>query len=160
MCVLNDASPYSDMMFFALLKMMLLPTVTMMRCLPQNVAKPRIIRQSRHHWALPNIICRRQTSFKKAYSSLCSDGFESSSAPNTKITRSKCSSLFLYERTVKRCVKVGKNSKKYTNCYNYCLKFLYFQMRFVVCDKPIIFHFTCFKRISFFARFALLGELL
>ena len=39
--------------------------VAMMRCLPQNVAKPRIIRRSRHHWALPNIICRRQTSFKK-----------------------------------------------------------------------------------------------
>ena len=37
----------------------------MMRCLPKNVAKPRIIRQSRHHWALPNIICRRQTSLKK-----------------------------------------------------------------------------------------------
>ena len=37
----------------------------MMRCLPQNVAKPRIIRRSRHHWALPNIICQRQTSFKK-----------------------------------------------------------------------------------------------
>ena len=37
----------------------------MMRCLPPNVAKPRIIRRSRHHWALPNIICRRQTSFKK-----------------------------------------------------------------------------------------------
>ena len=25
----------------------------MMRCLPQTVAKPRIIRRSRHHWALP-----------------------------------------------------------------------------------------------------------
>ena len=24
-----------------------------------------IIRRSRHHWAKPNIICRRQTSFKK-----------------------------------------------------------------------------------------------
>ena len=45
--------------------MMLLPWVAMMRCLPQNVAKPHIIRRSRHHWVLPNIICRRQTSFKK-----------------------------------------------------------------------------------------------
>ena len=31
----------------------------------KNVAKPRIIRRSRHHWAKPCIICRRQTSFKK-----------------------------------------------------------------------------------------------
>jgi hypothetical protein len=38
------------MMFFALLKMRLLPLVAMMRCLPKNVAKPRIIRRSRHHW--------------------------------------------------------------------------------------------------------------
>ena len=39
---------------------------TMMRYLPQNVAKPHIIRRSRHHWAKPCIICRRQTSFKKS----------------------------------------------------------------------------------------------
>ena len=52
--------------------MMLLPSVAMMRCLPQNVAKPHIIReaniirQSRHHFAvkfasrtLANIIQKR-----------------------------------------------------------------------------------------------------
>ena len=54
------------MMFFASLKMMLLHFVPrVMRCLPKNVAKPRIIKRSCHHWAKPNIICRRQTSFKK-----------------------------------------------------------------------------------------------
>ena len=58
----NDASPYGDMMFFASLKMMLLPSVAMMRCLPQNVAKPHIIREaniirrSRHHLPKANII--------------------------------------------------------------------------------------------------------
>ena len=29
-----------------------------------------IIRRSRHHWASPYIICRRQTSFKKPYLSM------------------------------------------------------------------------------------------
>ena len=38
---------------------MLLVSLAMMRCLPPNVAKPRIIRRSCHHWALPNIICRQ-----------------------------------------------------------------------------------------------------
>ena len=32
---------------------------------PSMCPQARIIRRSRHHWALPNIICRRQTSFKK-----------------------------------------------------------------------------------------------
>jgi len=31
----------------------------MMRCLPQNVAKPRIIRRSRHHWRNPTSSCQK-----------------------------------------------------------------------------------------------------
>ena len=61
----NDASPYGDMMHL-LRKYDVAPLRSaMMRCLPQNVAKPRIIRRSRHHWRsqhhLPqaNIITKR-----------------------------------------------------------------------------------------------------
>ncbi len=44
--------------------MMLLVSLAMMRCLPQNVAKPHIISVS-VIIGKANIICRRQTSFKK-----------------------------------------------------------------------------------------------
>ena len=83
------------MMFFASLKMMLLVSLAMMRCLPLCV---------RRHTSLgvaviigtANIICRRQTSFKK----------------RTFVDRQKC--VFCCLRTTKRCVKWGKNGKKYT----------------------------------------------
>ena len=60
-------------MFFASLKMMLLPLVAMKRCLPLNVAKPRIIRRSRHHWRsqhhLPKAnIIEKSTSFEVLFS--------------------------------------------------------------------------------------------
>ena len=67
----NDAS-LRDMMFFAPLKMMLLISLAMMRCLPENVAKPRIIRRSRHHWRsqhhLPKAnIIEKSTFFRKCF---------------------------------------------------------------------------------------------
>ena len=71
----NDASPYGDMMFFASLKMMLLPLVAMMRCLPQNVAKPRIIRRSRHHSAKPTSFAEGKHHSKNAPLSIDKSAF-------------------------------------------------------------------------------------
>ena len=86
------------MMFFASLKMMLLPTVAMMRCLP---------RCARRHTSLgeaviigtANIICRGQTSFKK----------------RTLVTRQKC--VFCWRRRrdlrTQACAKMHFNPSFY-----------------------------------------------
>ena len=82
------------MMFFTSLKMMLLPLVAMMRCLPPNVAKPRIIRaaniirRSRHHLPEANIIQNTH---------LC-------------LGRQRC--VFCCLKRVKRCLSRGKNEQK------------------------------------------------
>ena len=60
----NGASPCGDMMFFALLKMMLLPLVAMMRCLPLCAVRHTSLGVA-VIIGVANIICRRQTSFKK-----------------------------------------------------------------------------------------------
>ena len=49
----NDASPCGDMMHLLRKNDVATLRSAMMRCLPQNVAKPRIIRRSRHHWRKP-----------------------------------------------------------------------------------------------------------
>ena len=96
----------------------------MMRCLPQCAARHTSLGEA-VIIGVANIICRRQTSFKK----------------RTFVGRQKC--VFCCERTVKSCVNVGKNSKKYTKSKLFnALK----KVRFVLWDKRLHICFTCAKR--------------
>ena len=85
------------MMFFASLKMMLLPLVAMMRCLPQCAVRHTSFAK-RASLGEAVIICRRQTSFKK----------------RTLVGRQRC--VFCCVRTIKKIflpfLRMNSNSRK------------------------------------------------
>ncbi len=66
MVKLNEASPCGDMMHLLRKYDVALLRVAMMCCLLLCADRHTSIRRSRHHWAKHCIICRRQTSLKKA----------------------------------------------------------------------------------------------
>ena len=79
----------------------------------------------RTSWGVAVIICRRQTSFKKAW------------FVGRQIR------LFYCQRAVKRCVNTGKNSKKYTKSKLFKASK---KVSFVLRDKRLHICFTCAKR--------------
>ena len=64
LCLSNDASPYGDMMHllrkYDVARFTRNDAMFAIRC-----GEATHHSRSEHHWAKPNIICRRQTSFKK-----------------------------------------------------------------------------------------------